>query len=191
MSKKDNKYLSLEDRLIWSAYVAQENINHHHQDDFLSFEDLLEYEKTQDLTIKSTPTPHYQANPKTQSKQTPQSFEVDRRTDEKLRKGKMQIEARCDLHGLNQVQAHALLKSFILSAASRGCRCVLVITGKGKPRVATHAAIEPEHGVLKQKVPQWLMDTDIRSLILKSYPAQAKDGGTGALYVYLRRSRTP
>ena len=118
-----------------------------------------------------------------------QSSEVDRRTDEKLRKGKMQLDARCDLHGLNQIQAYEMLQQFIMRAVSRGCRCVLVITGKGKPRVASASVIEPERGVLKQKVPQWLAEKSLAPYILKTYSAQPKDGGSGAMYVYLRRQR--
>ncbi len=189
MSKKDDKYLTLEDRLIWSAYVEQENINHLQNDDFANFEDLLASENSQDAVIKSAPVQKTFGINKKQVNKSVQSFEIDRRTEEKLRKGKMPIEARCDLHGLNQIEAHDLLKKFIHTAVSKGCRCVLVITGKGKSRISTKAVIEPEQGILKQKVPQWLHNADIRYYILKSYSAQPKHGGSGALYVYLRRNR--
>lgn len=190
MSDNDDKYeLSLENRLIWHAYVEQEQIEHKTELDTRSFEELLEAES--DEPIKKAPISEEKryANSK-KSVKTYQSNEVDKRTDEKLRKGKMRIDARCDLHGLNQTQAHEILEKFILTAVSRHCRCVLIITGKGKSKIATGAIIEPERGILKEKVPQWLAQRSLSLHILKTYPAQPKDGGSGALYVYLRRYRS-
>ena len=187
---QDDEYkLSLEDRLVWHAYVEQEQIEHHQAFEEVDFEGMLAEESN--VPIQKTkavrPDGHKPSSPI--QKKSFQSNGLDRRTDEKLRKGKMPIEARCDLHGLNQTQAHEMLNQFIHMAILRQCRCVLVITGKGKSRLATEAMIEPERGVLKQKVPQWLSQKGIAEYVLKTYPAQPKDGGSGALYVYLRRQR--
>lgn len=187
---KDDKYLSIEDRLIWSAYVEQENIKGDISIDLPDFEALLSETLTDDVPIKKIPAGKQDKKVHSRAAQAEfKSTEIDRRTAEKLRKGKMRIEARCDLHGLNQEQAYDLLNQFIETARLRGCRCVLVITGKGKSRVSTPMAIEPERGILKQKVPQWLGERHLSPHILKTYTAQPKDGGTGALYVYLRRAR--
>jgi DNA-nicking Smr family endonuclease len=56
---------------------------------------------------------------------------VDRRTDERLRRGRVDIDGRIDLHGLNQAQAHTALAAFISRGWHEQRRCVLVITGKG------------------------------------------------------------
>ncbi|MHA1571809.1 MAG: Smr/MutS family protein, partial [Alphaproteobacteria bacterium] len=56
---------------------------------------------------------------------------TDRRTAERLRRGRMAVEARLDLHGRTQDQAHRELLSFIRRTAAAGMRCVLVVTGKG------------------------------------------------------------
>ena len=101
---------------------------------------------------------------------------VDKRTTEKLRRGKMEIEGRLDLHGHNQESAHRALYAFIDAAHAQGKRCVLVVTGKGK-------------GILQSGVPRWLNEPGLRQKVLSVEYAQQKDGGTGALYILLRRHR--
>ena len=108
--------------------------------------------------------------------------DLDKRTGQKLVRGKMPLEGRLDLHGLTQDQAHGKLTRFIATSAEAGKRCVLVITGKGlKPTGET--------GVLRQAVPRWLNSSELRPLVLAIRYAQAKDGGEGALYVLLKRRR--
>ena len=99
---------------------------------------------------------------------------VDRSTADKLRRGKMKIEAVCDMHGMNRNDALDNLRSFIFSCRERKKKCVLIITGKGA-------------GVLKNSLPKWLNIEDIRPHILMFNYAQPKDGGDGAVYVLLRR----
>ena len=122
-----------------------------------------------------------------------QAPQLDRRTEEKFRKGKMTIEGRLDLHGFKQDEAHAALNRFIQEAYDAGKRCVIVITGKGTPRSSEDelAAREPDsrRGILRQRVPDWLSSPPLASLVLKYASAQPKDGGSGAFYVYLKRQR--
>lgn len=118
-----------------------------------------------------------------------QDAQLDRRTEEKLRKGKITIEARIDLHGYSQERAYDALQSFIVSSQRRGLRCVLVITGKGKSGVNERDEWRFNDGILRQRVPEWLMSRPLGSLTLKYFPAQPRDGGEGAYYVYLRRTR--
>lgn len=112
--------------------------------------------------------------------------DLDARTQQRLRKGQMEIEARLDLHGLNQTQAYDALMMFIRKAIARELRCVLVITGKGAKRTEDNS--EPR-GVLQKRVPEWLNEPRMHEHILKTQEAQPKDGGRGALYVLLRRRR--
>lgn len=113
---------------------------------------------------------------------------MDRRTAERLRRGKIDIEARIDLHGYTQERAHDALLRFIDGARARGLRCVLVITGKGR---SSHDEGEWKFndGVLRQRVPQWLSSPPYSTYVLKCVTAQPRDGGEGAYYVYLRRPR--
>ena len=95
-------------------------------------------------------------------------------------------EARLDLHGCTQDEAHRKLNEFVTGAQARGKRCVLVITGKGLSRGKDD---ERTIGVLRQKLPLWISMPPLRAIVLKSYPAAARDGGTGAWYLYLKRNR--
>ena len=106
---------------------------------------------------------------------------LDKRTAERMKKGALKIEARLDLHGHTQEEARTSLEHFITAAHAQGKRQVLVITGKGGR--GAHA------GVLKDRVPQWLNGPPLRGHIVAFDYAAPKDGGSGALYVRLRKPR--
>ena len=106
---------------------------------------------------------------------------IDRASAERLKRGRRPIEARLDLHGMTQAEAHAALSRFIAGSRAAGRRCVLVITGHGRI----------SGGVLKQSVPRWLNEPSMRRQLLAIAPAQPQHGGAGALYVLLRRSKPP
>ena len=106
---------------------------------------------------------------------------VDRATADKVRRGRYPVTARLDLHGLTQAEAHRALAGFVGGSRAAGRRCVLVITGHGRI----------SGGVLKTAVPRWLGEADLRRHVLAIAPAQPKDGGTGALYLLLRKPPAP
>ncbi|WP_193366765.1 Smr/MutS family protein [Pelagibius marinus] len=107
--------------------------------------------------------------------------DIDRRKAERLSRGKLPIEATLDLHGLRQAEAHRRLEVFLADCQAAGKRCVLIVTGKGLHK--------EEGGVLRANVPRWLNETPNRARVLSFDYAQQKHGGTGALYVLLRRRR--
>ncbi|MFO1107299.1 MAG: Smr/MutS family protein [Amaricoccus sp.] len=112
---------------------------------------------------------------------------MDRRRFEALRRGRMEPEARLDLHGMTSERAHASLTGFILSAHSNGLRLVLVITGKGRP---PEDSWQPQRsGILRHSLPHWLAAPPLTGRVLQVAPAHQRHGGTGAFYVYLRRQR--
>ncbi|HCI46975.1 MAG TPA: hypothetical protein DFI00_06760 [Rhodospirillaceae bacterium] len=121
--------------------------------------------------------------------------DVDRRTAQKLRRGQLPIDARIDLHGDRQHQAQQRLTRFILASHSAGHRCVLVITGKGtrhrrQPDVAMTGDVnDPQPGVIRRRLLDWLSAPALRPLILAVKTARPGDGGRGAFYVLLRRNR--
>ena len=106
--------------------------------------------------------------------------DLDKRQAERLRRGKLPIEARLDLHGHRQEDARAALADFLADCQGAGLRCVLVITGKGEGR---------EGGVLRQSLPGWLNQPPNRARIVAFTPAQPKHGGHGAVYVLIKRRR--
>lgn len=117
------------------------------------------------------------------------SRQMDRRTQERFTKGKMEIEGRLDLHGYTEAKAKPALEKFIVVAHAAGKRCVLVITGKGGVRTSDRPVAGGDPGILKRRVPEWLMVAPLSGLVLQYVSARPKDGGAGALYVYLRRGR--
>ena len=108
---------------------------------------------------------------------------LGRRMRAKLARGSEPIDARIDLHGMTQADAHAALAHFLRRAQARGARVVLVITGKG----ARAGDAVSERGVLKRQVPHWLESAALRPLVVGFENAGAGHGGAGALYVRLRR----
>jgi DNA-nicking Smr family endonuclease len=125
------------------------------------------------IPARAAPTP----------KSPPPLAPLGRREWSKLSRGKQEIDARLDLHGMTQTRAHRLLFSFLQRAHSDGCTFVLVITGKGK------AGSDGERGVLRRQVPHWLSLPEFRALVVGFEEAHVGHGGEGALYVRVRRSR--
>jgi DNA-nicking Smr family endonuclease len=106
---------------------------------------------------------------------------VDRATVERLKRGQVNVEARIDLHGMDQRAAFAALMGFIETSSRGGRRALLIITGKG--------AVSEGGGVLRRNAPNWLMSSPLAGRILAIQPAHARHGGEGAFYVLLRRRR--
>ena len=99
----------------------------------------------------------------------------------KLTRGRLALEARIDLHGMFQSEAHAVLLDFLVRSHERGLRHVLVITGKGRSMGSD--------GALKRAVPMWFSKPEYRHLISSYEDASMNHGGDGALYVRLSRRR--
>ena len=104
---------------------------------------------------------------------------IDRTSARRMQRGQAPIEDRLDLHGLSQEQARKEVKAFIRSAVQNNFRHVLIITGKGRDG----------HGILREKVPEWLKDVPLCYHLNAISYAQPKDGGKGALYIRLKRQR--
>jgi DNA-nicking Smr family endonuclease len=107
---------------------------------------------------------------------------LGRRMRARVARGKQAIDARLDLHGLTQSEAHAALAHFLRAATARGARLVLVITGKGRRG-------DGETGVLRRQVPHWLGLAEFRAYVIGFEDAHIAHGGEGALYVRLRKGR--
>lgn len=157
----------------------------------------------------SKPAPVSKADPRVPHRHVPPPIaDFDRKAARRIRSGRTDIEARIDLHGMRQDEAHMTLRGFLNGCHARGLRWVLVITGKGRSlrldgggddagparrRGANRRDLpswqEDERGVLKRVVPRWLAEPELRSIVVSYTTAAPNHGGEGALYIQLRARR--
>jgi DNA-nicking Smr family endonuclease len=135
----------------------------------------------------STPKPF--ANRVTVPPEKPPLASFEEKDRRRISRNPELIDARLDLHGMRQREAHSALRSFLLNAASRGHKHVLVITGKGVSVERQRDHFMEERGVLRRLVPQWLGEPEMRNLVVSYTASHVRHGGDGALYVKLRRMR--
>lgn len=136
--------------------------------------------------------------PKAKSEPSPsvsrRTVGIDGNTADRLRRGQVEPQARLDLHGLTERDAHRTLVTFLRSARARKLRFVLIVTGKGdRGRTANEESAFDlglemgMRGVLRQMTPRWLREPGLAELIVDVREAHRRHGGSGALYVYLRK----
>jgi DNA-nicking Smr family endonuclease len=107
---------------------------------------------------------------------------LTRKAKQRIARGRQELDGRLDLHGMTQAEAHDALFSYLRARQARGCKLILVITGKG-------VRGGEGRGVLKRMVPLWLGMPEFRELIIGFENAGIAHGGEGALYVTLRKMR--
>lgn len=134
--------------------------------------------------------------PRAAARAPPPITGFDRRTAQKLTRGNVEIESRFDLHGTGIEVARVRLLQFLRRANAEGLRTVLVITGKGDSPYARHTLHGSDHfhaperqGRLRRMLPEWLHESEFRTLVSGFQPAHPKHGGGGAFYVKMRRTR--
>jgi DNA-nicking Smr family endonuclease len=187
------RQLSDEDQALWAGFAR-------------SITPLRQSRKTAEPTAKTishsaaTPAvapsnakPHPIARRETPPAASPPLAPLGRRLKQRVARGREPIDARIDLHGMTQRQAHAALLRFLHRAQADGAKTVLVVTGKGSGQgsgrlssIGDHPG-ESERGVLRRQVPLWLALPEFRPLIVGFDDAHVGHGGQGALYVRLRR----
>jgi DNA-nicking Smr family endonuclease len=97
-----------------------------------------------------------------------------------------------DLHGMRQTEAYRALRKFVANAQQRGARFVIVITGKGNRHAEeTGFSVSSGYGILRTAVPKWLATDELRQFIIGYSEAGQGHGGSGALYVQIRRIKRP
>lgn len=104
----------------------------------------------------------------------------ERSGERRIRRGRVEIAGRLDLHGMTQDQARAALASFLARLAKNEGGCALVITGKGR--------IGGE-GILRRRLPEWLAEPELAALSSGYAPAHIRHGGEGAWYVFVKKPR--
>jgi DNA-nicking Smr family endonuclease len=176
--------LSEEDRALWESVAKQVKPLRKRQR--ASKPPVVATEADSKVAPKATASPRH-ASPQRivapAKPEPPPLAPIGRRERSHLSRGRKEIDARLDLHGMTQTRAHRALFGFLQRAHHDGLTFVLIITGKGK------IGPESERGVLRRQVPQWLGLPEFRSLVVGFEEAHIGHGGEGALYVRVRRSR--
>jgi DNA-nicking Smr family endonuclease len=179
VSRRVERTLTEEDRILWSQVArtarplkGRAHPNLPEPQPVSMAEALSEARPEPAKPAASPPVPR----PKTLAQSA-----LDRPTHDKIAAGRLPIEGRVDLHGLTQDEAYSLLFSFLHRAHANEMRYVLVITGKGSSSGGD--------GVLRRSVPAWLATAPFRPLVSSHHHAARHHGGSGALYVRLRRKR--
>jgi DNA-nicking Smr family endonuclease len=175
--------LSEEEHALWESVARQAKpLRNKHR--LAALQPVSPKAETQ-VPVKAVahPKPIPVAAPPQKKPAVPPLMPLGRRERSQLSKGKKEIEARLDLHGMTQARAHRVLSGFLHRAHGDGLTFVLVITGKGK------IGAESERGVLRRQVPQWLSQPEFRNVVVGFEEAHIGHGGAGALYVRIRRSR--
>ena len=126
----------------------------------------------------------------------PELTGLDRRTEQRLMRGKVEIDARIDLHGTGLESARMQLLGFLHRARAEGARLVLVITGKGASPFSRHTLHGRDHfhspereGLIRRRATEWFHEPEFRNLVSGFQPAHPRHGGGGAFYVKIRRVR--
>ena len=143
---------------------------------------------------KEPATPPVKPAPKQAVKPVPaaRGEALNRQTARQLERGKLPVEARLDLHGMRQREAHAALRRFLKSAQGKGYRHVMVITGKGAAADTSRPFYELRRGAACCARPcriGWPAP-DLAPVVLSYSEAPRRLGGEGALYVRLRKARS-
>ena len=173
--------LSAEDRILWGKVARSTRPLPDRLEDLLAFE---EEPRPEPVAQPAAPRPTgtmVDPGPYAEPQKKPGGIHhpLEKPVKRKLSRGHLALEARIDLHGLIQSEAHGILLDFLIRAHERGLRHVLVITGKGSSLGSD--------GALKRAVPLWFSKAEFRFLISSYEPAARQHGGEGALYVRLSR----
>jgi DNA-nicking Smr family endonuclease len=120
------------------------------------------------------PHPHFPTQPNYNEQPAPP---IGGHADAHLRRGRLEPDARLDLHGLTQDAAYRTLIGFLVRSQAQAFKLVLVITGKG--------------GILRGVLPLWLGQAELRPLVAGLREAHMRHGGSGAFYILLRAPKRP
>jgi DNA-nicking Smr family endonuclease len=183
MSKR--RGLSGEDRELWEHVkksakpLKPKRASAEEVEEFENFVDLKKPAKSAKTATSVAP------EPKPAKKQPPALSNFDRRMKSRIARGHVEIGAHIDLHGMTLERAHGRLEKFLHDAQDDGVGLALVITGKGRGKSFS----EGETGALRREVPMWLSEPRLRALVIGFEEAAPAHGGSGALYVRIRRLR--
>ena len=109
-----------------------------------------------------------------------------------LKRGKIKIDRRLDLHGYSLLDAYEVFKKEIKKTYNNNKRCILIITGKGAHIKKNNDNLKPKlfHGKIKNSIISWINEEELQKYIYTYQDAGFEHGGDGAIFVYLRKRKT-
>ena len=112
--------------------------------------------------------------------------------NKELKRGKVKIDRRLDLHGYSLSEAQQKFKSEVKKNYNMNKRCLLIITGKGvHKKIENNDSAPPKlfYGKIKNSILSWINEEEIKKYVLTYQDAGFENGGDGALFVYLRKKK--
>jgi len=98
---------------------------------------------------------------------------------------------KLDLHGFSLIEANKIVKNFIINSFNSGYKKLLIVTGKGlKSKSHDNPYLSEKLSVLKYSVPEYIKnDKNLTNKISNISTADIKDGGEGAIYIFLKNNK--
>ena len=98
---------------------------------------------------------------------------------------------KLDLHGFSLVEANKIVKNFIINSFNSGYKKLLIVTGKGlRSKSHDNPYLSENLSVLKYSVPEYIKNNEnLSNKISKISTADPKDGGDGAIYIFLKNNK--
>ena len=98
---------------------------------------------------------------------------------------------KLDLHGYSLTESNKIVKKFIIESSNRGYKKLLVVTGKGlRSKSYNNPYVSEKLNVLRYSVPEFIKnDEDLKNKINGILKANVKDGGEGAIYIFLKKKK--
>ena len=110
-------------------------------------------------------------------------------SDFKDNNNKTNTAKKLDLHGLKLDEANKIVKKFIIDSFNNDFKKLLIVTGKGlRSKSLNNPYLSEKLSVLKYSVPEYIKnDEDLSNIISRISKADQKDGGEGAIYIFLKK----
>ncbi len=98
---------------------------------------------------------------------------------------------KLDLHGYSISESNKIVKKFIVESFDYGYKKLLIVTGKGsRSKSYDNPYISEKLSVLKYSVPEFIRnDENLENKISRISAADTKDGGGGAIYIFLKNNK--
>ena len=98
---------------------------------------------------------------------------------------------KLDLHGSSLIESNEMVKKFINECFNRGYKKLLIVTGKGiRSKSYDNPYVSEKLSVLKYSVPEFIKnDENLNNKISRISKAEIKDGGEGAIYIFLKNNK--